>query len=101
MQKEKSSNPQIDKLRLKFDANKPLTLRESCFILWAEENVCSAQYLMFAYWIKQNKLPFTSKMKWTIWKALFDTFAKNDYTNMSKDIDLVVKISKWGTSLTK
>jgi hypothetical protein len=96
--KKKSHYLQIDKLRDKFDAGKPLTLREVCFILWAELNVCSDQYLMFAYWIKQNKLD-KHKFKWQIWEALFDSFAKNDYPVLSKDFDLVRKILKMGTRI--
>jgi hypothetical protein len=34
--KEKSPYPEIDKLRAKFDTNKPLLLREACWVLWAE-----------------------------------------------------------------
>ncbi len=98
--KEKSPYPKIDALRKKFDENKPLLLREACFILWAEKNICSAQYLMFAYWIKQNKLP-KLKLKWNLWYALFSTFAENDYPKMRDNLDLVVKVSKLGTKITE
>ena len=98
--KEKSPYPKIDTLRKKFDANKPLSLRETCFILWAEKNVCSSQYLMFAYWIKQNKFPKV-KLKWDLWYALFSTFADKDYPKMKDDLDLVVKVSKLGVKVTE
>jgi len=88
----KSKYPKIDKLRAKFDANKPLTLKEACFILWAEKCVCSSQYLMFAYWVRQNKLPIKLKLKWNMWYGLFNSFAAHDYPTMSKDIDLAVKM---------
>ena len=97
MAKEKSPYPQIDKLRTKFDADKPLNIREVCFILWADKCVCSSQYLMFAYWIKLNKLPANIKMKWKIWYGLFRSFAENDYPTMNNDIDLVLKVQRIGT----
>lgn len=93
MSKEKSPYPEIDIIRNKFDQNKPLSLREACFILWAEKCVCSTQYLMFAYWIKQNKLPQV-KLKWDLWYGLFNTFAINDYPTMSTNLDLVIKAHK-------
>jgi hypothetical protein len=95
--KEKSPYPEIDKLRSKFDANKPLTLKEVCFVLWADKCICSAQYLMFAYWLKLNKFPTKIKMKWRMWYGLFNSFAEHDYSSMSNDIDLVVKVSRLGT----
>lgn len=98
--KEKSDYPKIDALRKKFDADKPLSLREACFVLWAEKCICSAQYLMFAYWIKQNKLPKT-KLKWQLWYALFSTFAENNYPKMRNDFDLVVKVQKLGVRVTQ
>jgi hypothetical protein len=93
-----SPYPKIDKLRAKFDADKPLTLREVCFVLWAEHCVCSAQYLMFAYWVKQNKFPMNSKFKWKIWKSLFDGFAINDYPTLRNDLDLNVKVTRLNNS---
>lgn len=93
MKKEPSPYPKIDKLRAKFDADKPLSLREMCFILWAEYYVCSSQYLMFAYWVKTNKLPHKAKLKHRIWKSLFDGFAANDYPQLRNDTDLNVKVS--------
>lgn len=93
--KEKSPYPEIDKLRAKFDADKALTLREACWILWAELGVCSANYLMFAYWIKQNKVPTDLKMKWQIWKSMYYSFQDGDYLTMSKDLDLRVKMLKY------
>lgn len=96
--KEKSPYPKIDQLRTKFDAGKPLNLREVCFVLWAELGICSAQYLMFAYWVKQNKLG-KAKLKWPLWKSLFHSFADNDYPKMKDDMDLVLKIQKMGTSI--
>jgi hypothetical protein len=96
--KEKSPYPQIDKLRAKFDAGKPLNLREVCFVLWAEQNVCSAQYLMFAHWVKGNKLG-SQKLKWPLWKALFETFAANDYPKLKDDLDLVLKVQRMGTDI--
>jgi hypothetical protein len=98
--KEKSPYPKIDALRKKFDANKPLSLRETCFILWAEKNICSSQYLMFAYWVKQHKLG-KAKLKWELWYALFGSFAANDYPKMKDDLDLVVKVSKLGVKFTE
>ena len=98
--KEPSPYPKIDALRKKFDENKPLSLREACFVLWAENGVCSTQYFMFAYWIKQNKLN-KAKLKWNLWDGLFTTFAKYDYPKMNEDLDLVVKISKLGVKLTQ
>ena len=90
----KSPYPKIDKLRKKFDADKPLSLREVCFILWADLGICSAQYLMFAHWIRINKLPTNTTMKWKIWKGLFYAFAENDYPAMRDNIDLVVEVAK-------
>lgn len=92
----KSPYPGIDKIRKKFDADKPLSLREACFVLWGEHGVCSAQYLMFVYWCKLNKLPKDTSMKWKIWYSMFEAFAKNDWETMDNDIDLVVKVSKLG-----
>lgn len=90
----KSPYPNIDKLRKKFDADKPLNIREVCFVLWAENFVCSSQYLAFSYWVRTNKLPWNISMKWKIWKSMFDSFAANDYLTMRDDLDLMVKIHK-------
>jgi hypothetical protein len=68
----------IDKLRVKFDNDKPLTLKEACWILWAERHVCSHQYLAFAAWCKQNK--FSRKTKWNFYSALFDVFLETEYS---------------------
>ncbi len=98
--KEKSPYPKIDALRKKFDANKPLSLKEACFVLWAEKSICSTQYLMFAYWIKQNKL-FNAKLKWNLWYGLFTAFAENDYPKLRDDIDYVIKARKLFDKSTK
>jgi len=74
----------IDKLRDKFDNDKPLTLREVCWILWAERYVCSHQYLSFAAWCKQNG--FTKKAKWGFYSALFDAFASSEYEKNWKNV---------------
>jgi len=97
--KEKSPYPEIDKLRAKFDTNKPLLLREACWVLWAEKCICSSQYLMFAYWVKQNKLG-KAKLKWALWYALFESFANNDYPKLRHDIELVIKVAKLGAKGT-
>jgi hypothetical protein len=89
----KGDYPQIDKLRAKFDADKPLSLREACWVLWAESCICSAQYLMFAYWVRKNKLNKLS-VKWKIWKSLFDGFAANDYPTMRDDFNLASEVHK-------
>ena len=100
--KEKSPYPKIDKIRNKFDNNEPLSLREVCFVLWAELMVCSTQYLMFAYWARSiQKLPKRQKFTWLIWKNLFHTFAQGDWQTLRNDLDLVVKVSKLGVELTK
>ena len=89
----KSEYPAIDRLRKKFDGNKPLTLREVCFVLWAELGVCSAQYKMFALWIKNNKL-HEHKMQWLLWKALFTTFAEIEYPVLRNDMKKIVQANK-------
>lgn len=91
--KEPSPYPEIDRIRKKFDTDKPLSLREACFVLWAEKGICSTQYLMFAYWIKQNKL-FNSKLQWRLWYGMFQAFAETDYPKIKDDIDLVIKSKK-------
>jgi hypothetical protein len=98
--KEPSPYPKIDALRKKFDTDKPLSLREACFVLWAEKGICSAQYLMFAYWIKQNKL-YNSKLRWKLWYGMFSAFAEHDYPKMRDNIDLVVKSRKLFDKSTK
>lgn len=67
----------IDRLRQKFDNDKPLSLKEACWILWAERCVCSHQYLSFAAWCKQNN--FSKKAKWNFYSALFDAFLETEY----------------------
>ena len=67
----------IDRLRKKFDNDKPLSLKEACWILWAERSICSHQYLSFAAWCKQNK--FNKKAKWNFYSALFDAFVSSEY----------------------
>lgn len=89
----KSEYPKIDKLRKKLDGNKPLTLREVCFVLWAELDVCSAQYLMFALWIKENHV-HKQKMRWPLWQALFTMFAKTEYPSLRDNIDKVLQSKK-------
>ena len=88
----KSYTDSIDRLRKKFDNNKPFTLREACWILWAEDGVCSTQYYAFAYWVGKNKFPKTQKVTWSIWKSLFSTFAKEYYPTIEDDYDLIAKI---------
>lgn len=85
----------IDKIRDKFDKVKPLSLREFCFVLWAEYSVCSSQYMMFAYWIKSNKLPYKNKFKSNIWKSLYDGFCR-EYSVLREDNALNIKIKKMG-----
>ncbi len=72
----------IDRLRAKFDNDKPLTLKEACWILWAERNICSHQYLSFSAWCKQNK--FNKKAKWNFYSALFDIFIETEYSQSWK-----------------
>jgi hypothetical protein len=91
---EKSDEPQIDKIRAKFDANKPLSLREVCFVLWAELYVCSTQYYMFAHWVKTQGATTKSKFGWPIWKSMFYTFAEGDWKKMEKDYDLIASVKK-------
>lgn len=59
----------IDKLRAKVDGNQTITVKEACFVLWAEVGVCSSQYLKFKNWCTDNKL--TKKKTWPNWKAFF------------------------------
>ena len=88
----KSYFKKIDSLRKKFNNNKPLTLRETCWILWAEELVYSTKYRTFAYWVGKNKLPKSQKMTWSIWKSLFTSFAKDYYPTVENDYDLIAKV---------
>ena len=67
----------IDRLRKKFEDDKELSLKEACWILWAEKYICSHQYLAFAAWCKQNK--FNKKAKWNFYSALFDAFVETEY----------------------
>lgn len=62
----------IDELRVKFDRNEKLSLREACWVLWAEKFVCSTQYLAFSVWIKQHEL--NAPQSWDIWEALYNGF---------------------------
>ncbi len=90
--------PKIDYLRKKFDAGKKLTLREVCFVLWAELCVCSAQYLMFALWVKRNGL-HKQKMKWPLWKSLFTTFCETEYPTLRNDLDKCLEAQRLGTRI--
>jgi hypothetical protein len=92
--------PKIDALRKKFDTDKKLTLREVCFVLWAELYVCSAQYLMFALWVKENGL-HKQKMKWPLWKGLFTTFVDKDWPILRNDLDKSLKAQRLGTRIAK
>lgn len=96
--KQTSPYPKIDALKKKFNNNKPLSLREVCFVLWAELGACSSQYLSFAYWIKENKLS-KQKLKWPLWKSLFDSFAENEWPNVRSNTDHMLKIQKLGTNI--
>lgn len=62
----------IDKLRTKVDADKAITLNEACFILWAEQGICSAQYERFKDWAVTNG--FGKRKLASTWKALFVGF---------------------------
>jgi hypothetical protein len=77
----------IDSLRKKFDNNKPLAINEFCWIQWAEYGVCSAQYLEFKPWLRQNGVKefINKKVKFNIWDGLFTSFVK-DYNKQREGI---------------
>ena len=67
----------IDSLRNKFEKNKPLTIKEFCWIQWAEYYVLSAQYLQFEPWLKRNGVRdlVQRKFKFPIWQGLWTSFS--------------------------
>lgn len=74
----KSQYPKIDKLRKRFDKNDAFDLRDTCFLLWAELGIPSANYLLFAKWAQDNKITLATKFTWVIWKSMFYAFTESD-----------------------
>lgn len=59
----------IDILGDKFDRGEDITLKEACFILWAEKCICSNVYLKFENAMKKyNK----RKLPWPAWYGMFE-----------------------------
>ena len=65
----------IDELREKFDAEKPVSLKEACWILWADQYVCSYQYLK---WKKEmeDKGFSRKKLPFPMWNGAFENWLK-------------------------
>jgi hypothetical protein len=59
----------IDILHGKVEAGQKITLKEACFIIWADLCVCSTQYLAFQKWARLHKM--SGRKPWMAWKALF------------------------------
>ncbi len=89
-----SPYPQIDKLRKKFDDDKPLSLREAAWVCWAELGSCWTPIYLFADWSKKNGIVVDQKFRWAIWKNLFQTFMEVEYPKVNNDTDLIVKLHK-------
>lgn len=89
-----SPYPQIDKLRAKFDADKPLSLREAAWICWAELGSCWTPIYLFANWSKKSGITVEQKFRWVVWKNLFQTFMETEYAKVQNDTDLIVKLHK-------
>jgi len=62
----------IDVLREKVDGGQKITLKEACFIIWADLCVCSTQYLAFQKWARHHKM--SASKPWIAWKALFEGY---------------------------
>jgi hypothetical protein len=63
----------IDVLRAKFDSNEDITIKDACFILWAEKCVDSHVYLKFKDDMKSYK---RRKMPWPAWYGMFEDWNK-------------------------
>jgi len=90
----KSPYPQIDKLRRKFDSDKPLSLREAAWVCWAELGSCWTPIYLFANWSTKNGITIDQKFKWAVWKSLFQTFMETEYPKVQNDYRLIVKLQK-------
>lgn len=84
----------IDRLRAKFDAGKPLYLRDASWIFWAELNSCWTPIYLFAHWVKNNGVTVDQKLGWSVWKSLFEVFMKEEYPKVERDYDLIAKLHK-------
>lgn len=59
----------IDTLRDKVTAGKSITIKQACFIIWAEMCVPSTQYLAFQKWARLHKM--AGRKPWPVWKAVY------------------------------
>lgn len=64
----------IDKLRDKFDNDKPITINEASFILWAEYYVCSESYLAFQSYIKKKTKFYKERLEFCIWHGIYNAW---------------------------
>lgn len=64
----------IDILRGKFDNDKPVTINDACFILWAEYYIYSDSYLPFKKYIKEKTKFYKEKLNFCIWHGIFNSW---------------------------
>jgi hypothetical protein len=60
----------IDKLKDRVNAKKHISIKDACYILWAEQGIDSPRWLKFQKWAKQSSL-HNRRFPWLIWKGLF------------------------------
>lgn len=63
----------IDVLKDKFENNENITLKEACYILWAEKFVNSSVYLKFQKAMEAHK---RRKMPWPAWNGMFEDWSR-------------------------
>lgn len=75
----------IDRLRERVDAGRDITVKEACWILYAESRAESTEWLAFQTWTIRKKLS-TRRFAWPIWLALFEGYRKEQDDARAREV---------------
>jgi len=66
------------KLSMRVKKDDLFSLKDACSLVMIKTYVCSDVYLGYIDWLLRNSISKKQKLKWVIWKGLFDTYLNTD-----------------------